>query len=130
MNSTPWSASTAQNRSSGLCSGLATNLLDPQGGPPRALRAARSFGRRHPQILADERQVHAALVVLTGPPERLPSRRTCHRPHSIRPALRAAIKSLSGYRGVPRLRRGAPSVGGLGGHFGAPHFLGRVGREP
>src|SRR5467141_480105 len=85
MNSTPWSASTAQNRSSGLCSGLATNLLDPQGGPPRALRAARPLGGRHPQILADERQVHAALVVLTGPPERLPSRRTRHRPHSIRP---------------------------------------------
>src|SRR5438067_13200799 len=32
-------------------------------------------------------------------------------------------KSLSGYRGVPRLRRGAPSVGGFGGLFGAPHEL-------
>src|SRR5207302_68580 len=48
MNSTPWSASTAQNRSSGLCSGVATNLLDPEGGPPRALPAARPLGRRHP----------------------------------------------------------------------------------
>src|SRR5438132_3275417 len=112
MNSTPWSASTAQNRSSGLCSGVATNLLDPEGGPPRALRAARPLGRRHPQIRADERQVHAALVVLTGPPERLTSGRTRHRPHSIRAALRGAIRSLSGYR-VPRLRPGAPSVGGI-----------------
>src|SRR5438132_9871012 len=115
MNSTPWSASTAQNRSSGLCSGVATNLLDPEGGPPRALRAARPLGRRHPQIRADERQVHAALVVLTGPPERLTSGRTRHRPHSIRAALRGAIRSLSGYRGVPRLRPGAPSVGGVRG---------------
>ncbi len=27
--------------------------------------------------------------------------------------------SLSGYRGVPRLGRGAPSDWGVGGHFGA-----------
>src|SRR5207237_854408 len=112
MNSTPWSASTAQNRSSGLCSGLATNLLDPQGGPPRALRAARPFGRRHPQILADERQVHAALVVLTGPPERLPSRRTRHRPHSIRPfsgGLSRACRVIGAGPGSA----GRPERGGL-----------------
>src|SRR5207248_1817407 len=127
MNSTPWSASTAQNRSSGLCSGVATNLLDSEGGPPRALRAARPLGRRHPQIRADERQVHAALVVLTGPPERLTSGRTRHRPHSIRAALRGAIRSLSGYRGVPRLRPGAPSVGGLEARPGCAGALRRLG---
>src|SRR6267143_1584566 len=120
MNSTPWSASTAQNRSSGLCSGVSTNLLDPEGGPTRALRAARTLGGWDPQIRADERQVHAALVVLTGGPERLTRRRTRHRLHSIRAALRGAIRSLSGYRGVPRLRRGAPSVGGLGEPFRGP----------
>src|SRR5262245_36903751 len=27
---------------------------------------------------------------------------------------------MAGSRGAPRLRRGAPSVGGVGGHFGAP----------
>ena len=35
------------------------------------------------------------------------------------PAVRAATGS--GNRGAPRLRRGAPSAGGLGGHVGAPH---------
>src|SRR5438445_10791740 len=97
MNSTPWSASTAQNRSSGLCSGVATNLLDPEGGPPRALRAARPLGIRHPQIRADERQVHAALVALTGPPARITSGRTRHRPHPLRAALLGARSRLSGY---------------------------------
>src|SRR3989442_10572106 len=33
--------------------------------------------------------------------------------------MRASLRS-SGYRGVPRLRRGTPSLGGYGGHIGAP----------
>src|SRR5437899_5757405 len=53
------------------------------------------------------------------------------RPHqlarrrALQPLARAALRlhlrhDLSGYRGAPRLRRGAPSVWEYGGHLGAP----------
>ena len=44
---------------------------------------------------------------------------------SVRSAgfARATPGSLSEYRGAPRVPRGAPSVGGYGGPFGAPHLL-------
>src|SRR4029453_6877584 len=43
-----------------------------------------------------------------------PDDATSHLPH------------LAPDRGAPRLRRGAPSVGGCGGHLGAPHLNNRV----
>src|SRR2546430_16892706 len=39
------------------------------------------------------------------------------------PPSSSGSRSLSEYRGAPRLRRGAPSVGGLGGPCRGPHFL-------
>src|SRR5439155_20342493 len=54
-------------------------------------------------------------------------------PESPSNRTRKIPNGLSEYRGAPRLRRGAPRVGGLGGwgggglggHVGAPYFLGR-----
>src|SRR6267143_4533255 len=120
MNSTPWSASTAQNRSSGLCSGVSTNLLDPEGGPPRALRAARTLGGRDPQIRADERQVHAALVVLTGRPEQLTRRRTRHRLHSIRAALPGGYQEPVGLSRGATAPPGRPERWGVWGAISGP----------
>lgn len=70
MNSTPCSASTAQKRSSGLCSSGSSKLLHPQRGPSCALRPARPLRRRDAHVRADGREVHAALVVLSRRPER------------------------------------------------------------
>src|SRR5213595_2114288 len=70
MNSTPCSASTSQKRSSGLCSSGSSNRLHPQRGPPCALGPARPLRRRDAHVGADEREIHAALVVLARRPKR------------------------------------------------------------
>src|SRR5260370_7030696 len=93
MNSTPCSASTAQKRSSALCSRGSSNLLHPQRGPSCALRPARPLRRREAHVGADERELHAALVVLTRRPARSGCGRTAGReiappsppPHSTPP---------------------------------------------
>src|SRR5262245_1029958 len=81
MNSTPCSASTAQNRSSGLCSRVASNLLDPKGRAPRAFSTAGALGRGHAHVRANQRHVHAIVVVLIGDAERLRPLRARHGPH-------------------------------------------------
>src|SRR5213592_3634875 len=70
MNSTLCAVSTAQKRSSGLCSRGSSNLLHPQRGPPCALRAARPLRRREPHVGTDQGEVYTTLVVLTRRPER------------------------------------------------------------
>jgi len=54
MNSTPASARSAQNRSSGLAAGVSTNLLDPQCGLAGTLAATGSLGRRKPHVGSDQ----------------------------------------------------------------------------
>jgi len=54
LNSTPCSSSTAQNRSSGLRSGVTANLLDPEGRPLRTLGATSALGRRYAHVRANQ----------------------------------------------------------------------------
>src|SRR6266545_1290004 len=71
MNSTPCSPRTAQKRSSGLCSRGSSNGLHPQRRAAGPLGPARALGRRDTHVGADQRNVHAVLVVLPRHPERL-----------------------------------------------------------
>src|SRR2546422_11078259 len=70
MTPTPCSASTAQKRSRGLCSTGSSNLPHPQRSPPSLLGPARALCRRDTHVGADEREGHAALVILTRRAER------------------------------------------------------------
>jgi hypothetical protein len=71
MNSTPCSPRTAQKRSSGLCSRGSSNGLHPQRRAACPLCPTRALGRHDTHVGADQRNVHAVLVVLPRRPERL-----------------------------------------------------------
>src|SRR5438046_8709931 len=83
MNSTPGAASSAQKRSSGLSS-RSSNGLHAQRRAAGAFGATRALRRGHAHVGADQREIHAVVVILPRRAERLGAiaRGLGHRRHS------------------------------------------------